>query len=363
MANESNQPQTFVAIQILRAIAALGVVYTHCASEGGFNNIKNTGAWGVDIFFIISGFIIAYIVSKDTSRFIVKRIFRVVPLYYIATFLVILVALCFPSLIHGTKITIEKIIKSLFFIPYRDELKKNLPILGQGWTLSFEMFFYMTMAFCLFLIKNKKYLVVFCSFILIVFLVVLNVFKPSSFELEYYRTGLFPEFIYGLLLFPVYDCIKQKINITSTYTYPPSPPVYIKIFCLGIVIICFTYLIRSDITGLYFSKNRNLQNGIPSLILVVALLAMENYINIQNIIVKFMVLLGEASYTMYLFHYHITAFFSRVVFPRIVGNNNIFIVEILKLLFTIISTIIISIYLYKLVDMPIQKKLRRLIKK
>ena len=115
--------------------------------------------------------------------------------------------------------------------------------------------------------------------------------------------------------------------------------------------------------GFYLSKNRNLQKGIPSLILIVALLVMEDCINSQNVIVKFMICLGEASYAMYLFHYHIIAFLSRVVFPRIIGNNNIFIIEIAKLLFTIIVTIIISIYLYKLVDMPIQKVLRKLIKK
>jgi peptidoglycan/LPS O-acetylase OafA/YrhL len=90
---------------------------------------------------------------------------------------------------------------------------------------------------------------------------------------------------------------------------------------------------------------------------------MENYINKKNIIVKFLVLLGEASYAMYLFHYHIIAFLSRVIFPRIIGNDNIFFVEMAKLLFTIIATIMISIYLYKLVDMPIQKGLRKIIKK
>jgi peptidoglycan/LPS O-acetylase OafA/YrhL len=76
-----------------------------------------------------------------------------------------------------------------------------------------------------------------------------------------------------------------------------------------------------------------------------------------------MVLLGEASYAMYLFHYHIIAFISRIIFPRVLGNINIFYVEIIKLFFTIAITMIISIYLYKLVDMPIQKGLRKLVKK
>jgi peptidoglycan/LPS O-acetylase OafA/YrhL len=112
-----------------------------------------------------------------------------------------------------------------------------------------------------------------------------------------------------------------------------------------------------------FSENRNLQKGIPSLIIIIALLTIENYINKKNVIIKFLILLGEASYAMYLFHYHIIAFLSRVIFPRIIGDINIFYIEIIKLLFTLMVTIVISIYLYKLVDMPIQKWLRKLIKK
>lgn len=122
-------------------------------------------------------------------------------------------------------------------------------------------------------------------------------------------------------------------------------------------------MIGSDITGIHFSEDRNLQRGIPSLILITALLIMENYINRQNRIIRFIVLLGEASYTMYLFHYHIIAFLSRVVFPRIIGNTTLFCVEIIKLVLTLMITILISIYLYKLIDMPIQKGLKRFIKK
>jgi peptidoglycan/LPS O-acetylase OafA/YrhL len=113
--------------------------------------------------------------------------------------------------------------------------------------------------------------------------------------------------------------------------------------------------------GFYFSVNRNLQEGIPSLLLVMALVFIEHYINGNNRCIKFMVLLGEASYAMYLFHYHIIVFLSRIVFPKI-GVNNVA-VELLKLVFTITVTIIISIYVYKLVDKPIQSELRKLIKK
>jgi peptidoglycan/LPS O-acetylase OafA/YrhL len=360
MYTENTQRQTFVTIQILRGIAALGVVYDHCATEGGFNGLKHTGAWGVDIFFIMSGFIIAYIVSKNTENFMIKRIFRVVPLYFIATFSIVLVAIIFPDLIHGTKISIEKIIKSILFIPYKDELKQNSPILGQGWTLNFEMFFYLIMAFCVFFVKNKKYLPILCSAVLIVLLFVFNVVKAESLILEFYRSnhgGLIPEFIYGLLLYFVYNCIKTKISVT-----PPRLLLVINLICIGIIISSFVYLIASDVMGIYFSENRNLQKGIPALLLVISLLFIEKNINAENIVVRFLVLLGDASYVMYLFHYHIIALFSRVIFQRFILNTTT-IAVILKLLFTIIVTIIISVYLYKLVDMPIQRKLKKIIRK
>jgi peptidoglycan/LPS O-acetylase OafA/YrhL len=347
--------ETIKSIQILRAIAALGVVYTHCRTEGGFT-IKNTGEWGVDMFFIISGFIIAYIVSRDTKNFMIKRICRIVPLYFIATFLVIFVAVVFPDLVHGTRISSEKIIKSLCFIPYKDEFKQDLPILGQGWTLRFEMFFYLIMTFCIFVIKNKEYLTVGCSLTLILFLFVLNIVKSDFFIFEYYRDGLFPEFIVGLLLYPMYDYLKQRTDI-----FKLNKNRFIMIIMIGIAIASLGFLIGSDIRGFYFSTNRNMRQGIPSLVIVMALLFIENNINGQNRCIRFMVLMGEASYAMYLFHYHIIAFLTRIIFPKVSINNRA--IGLLELLFTITVTIIISIYVYKLVDIPIQKGIRRLIKK
>ena len=242
----------------------------------------------------------------------------------------------------------------MLFIPYVDELKQNLPILGQGWTLRFQIFFYFTVAFSLIILKNKKYLALLCAFVLLVFLVILNLFESVPFELEYYRAGLFPEFIYGLLLFFIYDYVKRQTKILDISSQS------VKIICLSIVVICFAYLVGHDIFGITFSENPNLQKGIPSLILVIALLLIEKQINKQNKIVKFMILLGKASYAMYIFHYLIITVFTRIIFKKVLENNNLFFIEMIILLLTIASTIIISIYSYKLIDMPIQKKLRKL---
>src|SRR5689334_11959143 len=101
------------SIQLLRAVAAFGVVYCHYALYA-FPKFA-TGAFGVDIFFVISGFIIAFVVSKSTENFFIKRIIRVVPLYLVATFITVAAALIFPQWFYNTVISVDAIIKSILF--------------------------------------------------------------------------------------------------------------------------------------------------------------------------------------------------------------------------------------------------------
>jgi peptidoglycan/LPS O-acetylase OafA/YrhL len=129
---------SIVSIQLLRAIAALSVVYVHCTTAGDYN-FFSTGTFGVDIFFIISGFIIAYMVSKTTEDFLIKRIIRIVPLYFLATVAMALTVMFFPNHIRSTTISVSGFMKSILFIPGPEN--RGQPILGQGWTLNYEMFF------------------------------------------------------------------------------------------------------------------------------------------------------------------------------------------------------------------------------
>ena len=68
----------FDSIQVLRGIAAFSVILHHIAFIG-------KGAFGVDIFFCISGFIMMYITEINSEHFFMKRIIRLVPLYYAIT--------------------------------------------------------------------------------------------------------------------------------------------------------------------------------------------------------------------------------------------------------------------------------------
>jgi peptidoglycan/LPS O-acetylase OafA/YrhL len=93
------------SIQLLRAFAALSVVLNHYASYAFGVNV---GGFGVDVFFIISGFIIAFIATKNTNYFLLKRIVRVAPLYMVATLMMTGVILVFPSLVNSTDVSFSK---------------------------------------------------------------------------------------------------------------------------------------------------------------------------------------------------------------------------------------------------------------
>lgn len=142
-------------LQGLRAIAAILVVISHsltmipAAAIGGAD--LRPIAWylgeqGVATFFVISGFIMAYRVReprtpRNAARFFIDRVRRIVPLYW--SFSLLAAALIVSGLwLKGKSITVIDLILSLFFIPYADGSAPMRPVLGQGWTLNYEMGFY-----------------------------------------------------------------------------------------------------------------------------------------------------------------------------------------------------------------------------
>lgn len=146
--------ERLVAVQILRALAAFLVLFGHAQTEAsqmsGTTFARLVFPWGagVDIFFVISGFIMVY-ASKDLfgtpgswRTFLSMRLWRIVPLYYFYTLAMIAALLVFPSQLNSSVLSASGIVKSLLFIPFENEVGKFRPVLGLGWTLNYEMFFY-----------------------------------------------------------------------------------------------------------------------------------------------------------------------------------------------------------------------------
>ncbi|MET0294755.1 MAG: acyltransferase [Phenylobacterium sp.] len=137
-------------IQYLRGLAAFGVLAFHAAERAGYT--FDIGAAGVDVFFVISGFIMWTVsASRPTTpgAFLTRRIKRIAPLYWAVTLTVSAVAVLIPGSFPRVEVTVAALLKSLFFVPYRDPQGLIAPLIIPGWTLNYEMAFYLLFALAL----------------------------------------------------------------------------------------------------------------------------------------------------------------------------------------------------------------------
>lgn len=142
---------TVNGIQILRGLAAAIVVVRHIAKEfahSGAGSAFEIGQFGVDIFFVISGFVIFVTAPRlSAGEFLKRRFIRVAPLYWL--FLVVTIA---GDLVrHGVDrdYVTSNTLLSFFFIPSHDHVGSMFPPLVVGWSLNFEAFFYVVTALVL----------------------------------------------------------------------------------------------------------------------------------------------------------------------------------------------------------------------
>lgn len=152
MSRPSPSPRSrlILPIQYLRGVAALAVVWHHAAGQiAGMSAFVpwDFGTSGVDLFFVISGFIMVVTTAGDRVRpteFWRRRIVRVVPLYWLLTVAMVTVAWVAPQLFKTLQVTPATLLQSLLFVPHFSHSfpASVWPLLVPGWTLNFEMFFY-----------------------------------------------------------------------------------------------------------------------------------------------------------------------------------------------------------------------------
>ncbi|WFP64660.1 acyltransferase [Mesorhizobium sp. WSM4904] len=273
-----------LGLQVLRFAAAFFVVLFHLGvglqiEFGNRTNIFHNGAIGVDIFFVISGFIIAYTTDpqKGVLYFVRRRLMRIVPLYWTLTAGIAVLATLKPGLLNSTAIDGETLIKSLFFVPFAKANGAVQPILFLGWTLNYEMFFYGIYAACL--------AFGLCSPLVPAAIIVLLVAATSLVKLDYvpwrfYTSPLMLEFVLGIGLYLLYRRSPAIFRGRSL----PIFLVFVAAMALRAPLLEIHWLVA---------------NGIPAVLLVAAVLP---WAPAPTPIVLFMVLLGNVSYSLYLSH-------------------------------------------------------------
>lgn len=276
-------------LQILRAVAALMVVLTHVQGQlervgGPSYPWTQLGIHGVDLFFVISGFII-WTTGRGSHitphGFVVRRITRIVPLYWAMTTLIVLVALLAPGLLSSTRLDLLHVLASYFFIPVTHPLVPVAwPVLIPGWSLNYEMFFYVLFFAGLFL-RSRAATLLFVTSALLIAVALGHVLDPQNATVAFYTNPIILEFVLGMVA-------------GALYTDAGKLP-------LALAFVALITGVAIAVAGPFFEWTpRLLFAGLPAAGLVLAAAVFKQ--NGRDFQPGPIVTLGDASYSIYLSH-------------------------------------------------------------
>jgi len=285
-----------LGVQILRGIAAISVVFHHFGVQyqrygsGTIDSEFTLGAAGVDIFFVISGFIMIYITAKkglSPRQFLGERIIRIAPLYWFYTLGMVVALLSIPSFVKSSKFELSHTINSFFFIPdYHPVFEEHIwPLLIQGWSLNYEVFFYAVFALALVLSHRRRF--TYLLVILVTLVLIGASFTHENPVLTTYTNPLILEFLGGAAV--------GKIYLAGG---PPKPQ-------LGRTLVITSLLLFLLSTSELLQFGRVISWGIPSIMLLLGVLSLENDTSVQKLS-KFKIV-GDSSFSLYLSHTFILA--------------------------------------------------------
>lgn len=336
-----------LGIQIVRALATLAVAATHYAIDFdkivGFSTsllpFTSVTYVAFDFFFVISGFVLVYASNSlfgtrdGPGTFYLRRLIRIIPMYWLATTLYVLMALAIPSL--GKGFSLQAIIASYLFIPVPRLDGVMQPVVGQGWTLNYEMYFYVL--FAISAMAPRRAAVLIATILLILSVIIGRVVRlPTAFD--YWCQPIILEFIFGMTLGLLF---LEGVRVPSWTGW--------LLVIAGLAVIIF-----GPPRGTDYGMMRALQSG-GAAALVIAGLTLGDLFK-PSPIARLVSLVGDASFSLYLFH----SFPNRgVIYAALWLGVDLNAVPILSLAVALALSTMMSIALYIYIEAPTTRTLRR----
>jgi exopolysaccharide production protein ExoZ len=344
----SAQAPKLVGLQNLRAVAALMVVFYHI-----LETLNNDGGWiiprmpvgaaGVDIFFVLSGLIMVLIAGKDETpgQFFLKRLFRIVPLYWTVTSISILIAIVAPYTDRNLDLSPGSLINSFLLLPTARLDGANTPIVLVGWTLVLEVAFYALFALSLNFQRAWR-LPILCGLIVLGMAAARALAGDAPWRL--YGNPIVLEFAAGCLLGAALRSGKLAGLVRKDRRL-----VY---FWLPIALSVVGFIVAnqqdvSDVQRVFFY-------GAPAFILVAAVALRDMHDAPMRR--SFLTTLGDASYSIYLIHF-IVITLSFAFCYRLFENNPLR--DPLIFVLALGGTIVGALISYRLIERPSNDLLRK----
>jgi exopolysaccharide production protein ExoZ len=338
------------SLQYLRGVAALVVVYFHAVVQvrqvANIRMLPMSGSFGVDIFFVLSGFVMWWTTrDREVSvyDFLVKRLIRIAPLYWFLTLVAAAIALFFGELLRSTKFDLMHLGFSLLFLPYWNPAVALTnpdvlsPVIVPGWTLNAEMMFYAIFAAAL-LARQALRPVIVAVLLGVVYISAKTWLAGTT--AEFYGTDRLAEFLAGIVL----ACTIRRIPLLS-------PRIW-SLVGLG----AFTALFWMDYDRPSISQFIVL--GIPAILLLCAALQLE----FSGSLPSFSTLsaLGDASYSIYLSH--IFAIAGTRVVGHVVGFDLGMANGVVFVILALVVSSVAGILVHRTIELPLLKGVNGLLR-
>jgi exopolysaccharide production protein ExoZ len=344
------RPGTVYGVQVLRGLAACLVVLYHAGANLHDNahfltlHVPAFGAGGVDLFFLISGFVMMRTTRARWHEptawrvFLTKRLVRIVPLYWLLTAAKIALVLALPALFRNGSLLPWNAVASFLFIPAWDAEHTISPVISAGWTLCFEMFFYALFTLCLFLRREPRR---FLTPILVAAALV-GLFRTDGWGAA--ATLLDPlllEFAAGIW-----------IGALDTQVRRPASVVFVGLLA---ALACAALPLSDLVQATNWPGARVVLWGIPTAVLLACVVSLESLVAFWR--VRLALLIGDASYSIYLTHVLVLPVLMRLLRPLAGGIGG----EITGLMLLVIGSIAAGLVVYRLVEQPLLRLAQGLI--
>ncbi|MDO9353376.1 MAG: acyltransferase [Solirubrobacteraceae bacterium] len=278
-------PMMLISVQALRALAAWVVVGHHFIQVFFEFDVDtplaylfaDKGGVGVDIFFVISGLVI-FLATVDKAltpwQFMLMRLARIAPAYWFYTLLMALLVLTVPSMFPEARLVPSHVLLSLLFIPAENPGGYGVyPLLDIGWTLNFEMLFYVLFAFALW-VRGSYRLWAVAGLLYLVCCIIGPALNLAS---GFYSNDIVLEFLMGIVIGMLY-----RRGLCRARAWLPLS---------GIALALAAIYHGADVP-------RALEWGLPSAVLVISCVTLEPYFQGSRVLK----MLGDCSYSVYLIH-------------------------------------------------------------
>jgi exopolysaccharide production protein ExoZ len=322
-------------IQVLRGYAVILVIFVHLGFLLEKVGLKSFGHTGVDLFFVISGFIMVHISKNrkaDPLEFMKRRVIRIVPLYWFVTLGVSLIAFLAPKLMPSIAADIDliAILKSLFFIPWMRTDVEAFPIVYVGWTLNLEMFFYLVFAISL-LFKDLLRAVIFSNVVLLALIAVPFLTERDLGIFSFYTNPRIINFCFGMIIGLVAARFPSSLH----------PNVTKSLIVLGVA--CGVILVFTNLHFLVVATS-------SAALVVIALLLEKSGFVVRS---KALLAIGDASYSIYLSHAFVAILAERFILPKVAGAGDLVVYATICFVITLCS--IVGIGIYHFIERPVAK--------